>query len=165
MRAFSLIETIIYLALFGILMGGAVVSAANLFESQSRSHTTSVIEDEGNFLIGKINWALYGAEAVTSPPLGSSGTTLTITKWDTAVGNPLVINQNGTNLTLSRAGGTAVVLNNSNVAISNLSFQHIAGSGDGVQPEGLKTSFTLTALTPNGMVVSRSFTSTNYVRK
>ena len=62
MKGFTLIETIVYLALFSILMGGAIVAAFNIFESAGRQQTHTMLQEEGNFLIAKINEAVYWCE-------------------------------------------------------------------------------------------------------
>lgn len=162
--AFTLIETIIYLGLFGILMGGAVVAAYNLFESSSRGQTHALVQEESDFLIAKINWVLSGTKSVTTPPAGVPGSSLTVAKWDTALGDPMVVALSGTDITLSRGGNPAVVLNNSNVRITSLVFTHTLASGDGLNPESVNTTLTLTALTPTGQPVTRTVGSTVYLR-
>lgn len=164
---FTLIETIIYLALFGILIGGAVVASANLFESSGRAGTIAMLQEEGDFIEGKIDWVLYGAQAVTAPSSGVSCTTtctLTTIKWDASGGNPFTVALTGSNLTLARSGGTPAILNNTNTLVTAFSVNHVAASGDGVNPEGVVVAFTLSASTPNGMTITRDFSTTNYIR-
>ena len=66
-NGFTLIETIVYLALFSIMMGGAIVALFNLFESSGRELTHIMLQEEGNFIIAKINWAISGAQSVNQP--------------------------------------------------------------------------------------------------
>lgn len=165
---FTLIETIIYLALFGILIGGAVVASANLFESSGRAGTIAMLQEEGDFIDAKIDWVLYGAQAVTAPASGvdcTSPCTLTAVKWDASSGNPFVMALTGSDLTLARSGGTPAILNNTNTLVTAFSVNHIAASGDGSNPEGVVVSFTLSAATPNGMTITRDFSTTNYIRR
>lgn len=165
-RAFTLIETIMYLALFSLLMGGAVITAYNLFESSSRAHSIAVLQEEGDYLMGKIGWVLYGAEAITTPAAGGAGTTLTVAKWVAPVGeNPYVLALSGTDITLARGSAAAQVLNNDDVWLSGLTFTHTLSSGDGINPESLRTAFTLSIRTPNGAVISRTFSGISYIRQ
>jgi type II secretory pathway pseudopilin PulG len=163
-RAFTLIEAVIYLALFGILIGGAVVAAYNMFESVGRGQTRAMMQEESEYLSGKIRWALSGAQAVTQPtasPLGTIGTLLTVVKWDTSVGNPITLFLSGTDLRLSTSSNPYdVILNNSNVRISNVQFLHMQASGDGINPETIAYSFTITVLTPNGMTLREDIATT-----
>lgn len=162
--AFTLIETIIYLGLFGILMGGAVVAAYNLFEASHRAQTHALVQAESDFLIAKVQWVLSGVRSVTTPAAGTPGSTLTVAKWDTSLGDPMRIALSGTNMTLQRGTGPEVVLNNSNVRITSLVFTHTSATGDGLNPESVNARITLTAQAPTGSPVTRTVETTMYIR-
>ena len=163
-RGFTLIEALVYIGLFSLLIGGAVVGAFGIFEAVERGGTITMLQDESDFLISKTEWALSGAQAVTAPALGSSGNSLSVVKYDTSFGNPLVVSLSGANLTLSRAGGTPALLNNTNVQVMSVVFTHAAAAGNGLAPESVQTVLTLAARTPAGSVVTRTATSTVYLR-
>lgn len=170
MRAFTLIETIIYIALLAVLMGGIVATAWNLFESNARARTVAVVQEEGDYLMGKVQWALYGAKAVTVPQATLSGNALTVVKWDTSAGNPIQICLAGTSVRMATTTGVncisdGVVLNNADVQISNMLFTHATSSGDGINPESVSTSFDVSGITPQGSRVFRTFTSIVYLRQ
>lgn len=164
-RGFTLIEALVYLALFAILMGGAVVAAYNLFEAAERDGTRVMLQEEGDFLLAKIDWALSGAQSVTAPAAGSVGNALTVAKWDTSLGSPMVVAKNGTNLTLTKGSGAAVILNNTNVQVTDVVFNHVKGSGDGTNPDSVEAVLTVAARTPNGFLLTRVATSTVYLRR
>jgi type II secretory pathway pseudopilin PulG len=164
-RGFTLIEALVYLALFTILMGGAVAAAYNIFEAAERGGTRTMLQEETDFLIAKVNWALSGAEAVTAPGTGTTGGALTVVKWDTSIGNPVVITRNGTNLTMTKAGGSEIILNNTNVEVRDIQFTHTEGSGDGVNPESVTAVLLLSARTDTGAVLLRQATTTVYLRQ
>lgn len=159
---FTLIEVLVYLALFAILIGGAVAAAYNVVEGSGRSQTRAMLQEEGDFLTAKISWALSGAQAINSPPADTPGSILSVTKWDAGIGT-VTITLAGADLTLSRAGNPAQILNNSNIQISNLNFTHTFTGG--INPESLAADFTLSARTPNGITISQDFSTTNYLRK
>lgn len=167
-RGVTLIETMVYLALFALIIGGAVLSAYQIFESSGRSRTRSMLTEEGNFLSGKMLWALSGARTVDAPVVPAAGVpctqsnTLSVTKWDTAIG-VLVFAQSGGDLTLARGGGGAAAINNSNVAISALSFKHCYQGG--LAPESVEVAFTLSARTPSGTIISQDFSTGASLRK
>lgn len=164
-RGFTLIEVIIYITIFGILFGGAVLSSYNMFESNERNITKSMLEGEGEFILGKISWATSGINSITSPAINDSSNSLTVSKIDPSVKNPLVITLVGNAITLRRGADPDQILNNSNTNITNLLFTHTYDTGNGQKPESIIASFTLSALTPNGMSVSQDFTDTIYIRK
>jgi len=156
-NGFTLIETLIYLALFGIIMGGVAAAAYGIVEAGGRSQTRVSLQEEGDFLLAKINWSLTGASSMSiqaSPP------SLMVSKYN-FTSNPLVFNFAGTALSLKEGSGVAQNLNSDNAAISSLIFQDIPSSG--AKPEGIKTTFTLQAKTPNGQIVTQDFEHTQYL--
>jgi len=170
MQGTTLIEALVYLALFSILMGGSVAAAYGMFESSDRNQTKILLQQEGDFLIAKINWVLSGVQAINLPPVGSAGSILSVNKAigvDLATGQPIIISVgvslSGTDINLSRAGNPGQPLNNSLVRVSNLIFIH--NFGGGADPESLQASFTLSAKAPNGMDVKQDFATTKYLRK
>src|SRR5213078_842008 len=75
-KGFTLIETLVYLALFAIMIGGIVAASYLLFESSNRNQTKAMMQEEKNFILGKINYALSGAKSASV-----FGTSLTVTKY------------------------------------------------------------------------------------
>jgi type II secretory pathway pseudopilin PulG len=160
---FTLIETIIYIALFSILIGGVGVSVYSIIESSGRNNMKALIQTEGDFLVAKINWSLSGARLVNEPAVGVVSQTLSVTKWDSSIGT-VVITISGEDITIKRGSGPAIVLNNEDVNISDLSFVHEYEGG--TNPENIKATFKLSARTANGQVIPpQTFATTNYLRK
>lgn len=135
-RGFTLLETLIYIALFGLLMSGAIVGVYNLLEGGARTTDAAAIQEEGTFLSRKISWALSGASAVA---IGGGGSTLSITRPDLGVQSPLLIAGASNAVTISRGGSVAVQLTNDRFAVTALTFVHTAASGG--RPASVATSF------------------------
>src|SRR3989344_6349600 len=57
-RGFTLLETIIYIALFSIIMGGTLVAVFNILEGGGNINTKNTAQDESTFVMRKIGWAL-----------------------------------------------------------------------------------------------------------
>lgn len=155
---FTLIEAVVYLGLFAILMGGMVTAAYSVFESSDHDQTKIMIQEEGDFLVAKINWALSGGKEAYSP----QPWILSVNKYD---GLNVVIStldncsgDSTSNIFLKR-GADCFQLNNSNVQVSNLVFIHNS------DPENIKAVFTLNARTLNGMTVSQDFFTTKFLRR
>ena len=116
-EGFTLIETVIYIALFAFIMTGALVSIYGILGSSARNQTKAMVQEEGSFLLGKIDWALSGVETINLPD-DSDGDgieldlTLSVKKFDTSPENPIVITLSGGDFTISRGGGAAQTLNN-----------------------------------------------------
>jgi type II secretory pathway pseudopilin PulG len=149
--AFTLVETLVYIALFGILVGGFVVSAYNLFESNDRNQTKAMLQQEKEFVIGKINWALGSAKTVTV----STPDSLTVTNYDNST---IVL---GLIDDAFAVGGASTT--NSNVIVSNLVFIHTYAGG--TNPDSVEAGFTISALTPDGKTVTQAASTTRYIRK
>ncbi len=156
---------IIYLALFSILIGGAVVAVYSVFESGDRNQTHAMLQEEGNFIVAKINWALTGVESVSAPAVNATGAELKLTKWDGTVGDVVMLLTPDGDLTLERGGNPAEILNNTNVEILPLTLKFTRFYEGGTNPEGVSASFTISALAPNGAVLSQEFSTTKYLRR
>ena len=141
---FTLIETIIYIALLGLIMTGALLSAYNLIVSTQSGTAKTVVEEEGSFVERKIDWALAGAASVTAPHTYE----LAITKYD---GTTVDIKLASTTIMMQENAGAFAPITTSNVKVTNLQFQ-IVGSN----PAGVMATTTM-----NGL----SFVSTRYIRK
>ena len=154
-KGFTLIETLVYLALFALIIGGMVVAAYALFESSDRNQTKAMLQEEKAYLMGKIEWALSDVKVVSVPTASASGPTLTLTKYD---GTTVTVTSSGTKVLFN-----TTVLNNTNTTISNLVFIHTYGGT--INPESLEVGFTITAKTPTGADISQRASTTIYFRK
>lgn len=159
-RGFTLIETLVYLALFTLIIGGFVAAAYMLFETSDRNQTKAMMQEEANFLVGKLNWVMSGMQSVTTPLIvapatTASDSTLIVTKYD---GSAFTVFRSGADMQLN--GET---LNNSNVTISKLVFIHTYAGG--ANPESIEAGFTISAKTPTGSTISEIASTTRYIRK
>ena len=129
-------ETMIYIALFGIILSGAVVGTYNLLEGSSKNIMSTGIQEEGTFINRKISWALSGATSVSVSP---DGTILTIVRPDLGAQSPLIIS--GTGLVINVARGTAVALelNSDRFKITNVNFIYMASVNG--RPPSVSTNF------------------------
>jgi type II secretory pathway pseudopilin PulG len=168
---FTLIETLVYLALFALIMVGLIGSAYNIFEGNNRTQTKTTLQEEGDFLLAKINWVLIGlnpVNGIVGPVLGGSGLTLEVNKTDPLIINPVCLTLTSGKVQIKKDGSICSItsgyidLNNSNTTVSALSFDH-QGSASG--PEWVAASFTLNTKTPEGHTYSQDFTTTKYLRK
>ncbi len=154
---FTLIETLIYLALFGMIFSGVIVCVFNILESSGRNQAKVMLQEDGNFIAAKINWALSQAQNITIP---TAGDLQLATASGTLEFKPEVGVQN---LLLLRNSNPGLKLNNSNEKVPVLFFVKIEASGD--RPAGVNYGFTLTTLSSNGALLSDDFSSTVYLRK
>lgn len=148
-HGFTIIELLVYLGLFAILIGGAMVGVYQIVESTNRNQAFVTIEQEGNFLQQKIKWSLNGATDILLPAPASIGPNMSVTSPDSSKSLSF---SDGT-LSLSQNGQPAVPLNSQNIKVENLTFENLAG-------QGVKAEFDLRSLGQ-----ARHFSTVNYLRK
>jgi archaellum component FlaF (FlaF/FlaG flagellin family) len=156
MRGFTLIETIVYLALFTMIIGGFVSASYSLSENAGRNQTKAMLQDEEDFIVGKILSSLESANAISLPGSSSSGSALNFTTY---AGGSVTVSLSGSNVIWN---GGVMPLNNANVSLTQLTFTH---TGSGTNPESVQVDITANAKTPNGMTITESLSATHYIRK
>lgn len=156
---FTLIETLLYIALFAIVIGGGMVATYQIIQATDANRNQIILQEEANFIFRKIEWALTGATGICS----SSGSSLTVTKIIPVscliTANLLVFDLNGSNIRLTRGNALPTTLNSSNILSSNLAFTVSGGI-----PNGVTTKFTLITV-QNGRAASQDFSFTKYLRQ
>lgn len=155
-RGFTLIETMIYIALLALLMGSAVVAAFFIIDSSAHDKGRVTATLEAEFLMRKIDWVLTGLDLsspVNVPAPGASGPNLSVNK-NGFPSNPLVVDASFKRARLAQAGGAPAELTADRVAVTNLKFWHIAALPP--RPAAIVTSFTIDG---------RDFQMTKYVKR
>lgn len=164
LRGFTLIETIIYAGLISFILSIAVLGTIMFVETKDRVAARIEVEEEASFLLGKITWALENAASVTVPAVGASSSTLAVNRLNFSQ-NPIVFDVASDTMRISYAGGLATPLSSSNVKITSLIFQHIAGSAS--NDESVKATLTVEFLpktTPSLYSASTSLETTIALR-
>ncbi len=159
-KGFTLIETIIYIGLFGVIIGGGLVAAYQIIQATDGAQNHVILQEEANFLLRKIDWAITGATETTD--VGRLFSSLGIAKPISGILTQLTFALDDSNLTLKRDSAPAVVLNSSSIAVSGLNFIKIAGLGG--KPDSISVSFTLTTV-QHGRSASQLFSFVKYLRQ
>lgn len=136
----TLIETLIYSALMALTIGAVVYAVTTIVITSDELNEFISAEEEANFIIKKMEWALTGYEAINSPASGSSAESISINKYGYA-SNPIVFDLNSGSIRIKKGAGDPVILNSSRVTINSLSFTHIAAVGAG--PDGVRVEMDL----------------------
>jgi prepilin-type N-terminal cleavage/methylation domain-containing protein len=171
-QGFTLIEMVIYIALFSLIMSGAIVSIYGILGSSSRNATKAMIQEEGSFLLGKVDWILTNAQDAS---VSADGLTLTTTDYDGKV-MKLSVSSDGENMSIDEdvVDGIykGISLNNSNVFITCNPlpsapgcFAYTEGSSDGIDPTSVSADFTLHTKTSEGSPYSQAFSTIRFLRK
>lgn len=194
-RGFTLVETMIYIALFAFIILGALVSIYGILGASTRNQTKAMVQEEGSFLLGKMDWVLSGTKNAS---VSTDGLTLTAVRYDGTTMTIKVSMPDG-NTTIDRGSGEKE-LNNSNVSIvpvcsdgedndgdtladfpddpdcatandndeTNVTsglFTYTAGSGDGINPKSVAVKFSVKSRTSEGLPYSQEFSTIKYIRQ
>ncbi len=157
-RGFTLIETLIYLALYTVISFGMLAAAYSVLESGARNETSAMVEEEGDYLTAKIDAVLTNAAAIRLPV--NSGGTLAVTESD---GSNIVIKNDASGMSLQEGNTAFQTLNNTNVTVADLVFVHMRTIDNGIGTDSVSASFTLFAATSDGHVLSRDFATLKYL--
>ncbi|MEK7546797.1 MAG: hypothetical protein AAB536_01305 [Patescibacteria group bacterium] len=141
---FTLIETLLYSALFSMVIGFSIIIFYQVLSSESQNRARREVETEADFLMRKITWALSSAQSVSQPAVGATSSVLTLNKYGFSQ-NPLTFDAYSGTARLSRAAGTPVSLTNGSVTVSQLLFSHFPPSGS--QTEAVRISISIVAST------------------
>lgn len=120
----TLIETVIYIALLGLIMTGALTAAYNLVGAASQNSGSTAVAEEGSFVARKISWAL--ADLSSEPVVSGVGCAqkLSVTKEGYGY-NPVEFRRNAASSSVEmREGGAGVwvPLTTRNVSATCLQF-------------------------------------------
>ena len=132
---FTLVETIIYVALLSIVTSFVMVVFYQLIGSNDQHRNRMEVDSEANFMMQKMVWAIIGASAINSPAINSTGTSLSIDKFNYGQ-NPIVFDLNSRNLRISKASSTGALLGSPRVFVDTIIFEHVGAVQSA--PEGVR---------------------------
>ncbi len=146
---FTLMETLVYIALFSLIMTGGFVTAFQLIQGNDALVERTTAGEEGNFIIKKMEWVLSGISNnpadIASPGANhvATSTILSIKKWHNGVKIPLTIEYNASKgvILIQENLNPPLPLSTSNVKVNNLEFSYISSNGN--TPLGISVRFTL----------------------
>jgi Tfp pilus assembly protein PilW len=140
-KGISLVETIVYVAIFSIIIVGLAQFSATL--SSTRLHMQGVLEvnDQGSQAIKLITQTLRNGSSVNSPTIGSSGSSLSVVT-NIPTTSPTVFSISSGVLYITEGAGSPVALTNNKVTVSNLIFSNFSRAST---PGIIKVSLTITS--------------------
>jgi len=133
---FTLIEVLLYISFFVLIVGALLGVAYQTIGATQQINKKILVQQESDFVLRKIDWALSGASAVSTGPKPSD---MAVTRFFAP--NSIVFSQNGNFIDINSGTGT-VDLNSQNVLVSNVVFTETQVSPN---PPEIQTNFTLSA--------------------
>ena len=156
---FTLFETMIYVALFGILVGTAVLSSFEIISSIDRSRKEALLEIEGNFLLQKVAWALSQSTSVHAAAYGATSTSLLVHVLYPTL-DTFLFTADSSSLLFSKVGTRPEPLTSGDSRVVDVSFLY-----SGTTTEYVTTYFILESNSSDGEVLRAKFSGTNYLNK
>jgi len=128
MRGFTLIEALIYTALFSFIIGGAILAVYSILDGSARTDTALTRDAEARFVLQKIAWALNSKTTLIAPADDSSGDSLSLVKTISGTPTTISININNGRVYLTRNAGPAVPLTSERISVDSLLFHNRASA-------------------------------------
>lgn len=143
---FTLIELLLYVSIASIMFLSISVFLASFLESRIKNQTIAEVEQQGLQVIQSIGQIARNAEAINSPSVGTSASTVS---FDVVTGanDPTIFDLSSGAIRITEGAGSAVSLTNSRVTASNLTFYNLSRTGT---PGIIRIQFTLTHANPEG---------------
>lgn len=126
-KGLTLIEILVYTAIFIMVVGSIALFASNLQSSRIRAQIILEVNDQGTSIVRSITQAIRNGSAINSPTTGSSDASLSIANIDPAI-NPIIFSQIGDVLYVTEGVASPVALSNNKVKVSNLVFNNLSRS-------------------------------------
>lgn len=155
---FTLLEVMVYLALAAIFLGGILSCAYALTVSAGIEQTKILLQSEAQFLTGKFDWAVLGAQNFST---SDDGQILTIVKYNQS--QPIIFSAENGHVALAVNGNAPAGLNADPVKVDSLMFRDVPATD--TQPEGVAISFTLKTQDNRGHTINQNFTFTEYLKQ
>lgn len=114
-RGFTLLEVIIYCALFSILLTSSVVSLYALMSSSEKTTKDTKVIAEAVFINQKLDWLLFSATDV----IQINNTTLQISRPDLGSSSPIIFSEINNSLYIARGAGVPERLTGTQFFISS----------------------------------------------
>jgi len=162
-RGFTLVETLIYVAIFSMLMGAIFSFIGTLHTSRTHNQLILEVNDQGSRITRVITSAIHNASAINSPNVSSTATILSLEMASSTI-NPTVFSVGGDGtLYITEGSQDAVPLTNNKVSISNLVFENYSKP---VTPGIIKFSFLIGNMaTTSSDLYSNNFFGSGSIRR
>lgn len=125
----SLIETVLYVALFSILIFSLSAFLVQLvYQTQIKQRSISEVEQQGQRVMRLITQAARNSTAIVTPTFGSTGASLSVGVPD-ATNSPTLFSVSNGTIQITEGAVDAIDLTSSRVTASGFTIQNVSSSG------------------------------------
>jgi type II secretory pathway pseudopilin PulG len=160
-KAFTLLEIVIFLAIFSIIIVAFLVIFVSLVNLQSNQSAVAEVNQESQFLLNQIQYNVASARLIDMT-LDSAAGMLTLREFASSL-DPTYITLSGGVAYLQQGSGSQLQsLTSNKVVVSNLLFTrhfNLNGSSTPFGTDSVSFSFTMSATSTNNQAYSQTFRS------
>lgn len=143
---FTLIELLLYIAMTSIIILVVSNFIGVSMQARIKNQTIAEVENQGQQIMTAITQSIRNANAITSPTVGTSASSLTLSFID-AGKNPTIFDLSGGKARVTEGAGSNINLNSSKTNISSLTFENVSYAST---PGIIKVVFTVNYVNPSG---------------
>lgn len=148
---FTFIELLMYIAVVGILLTMVISLFFALARARTKAQSVVEVEQQGYTAMTLMTQTIRNAQGIIAPSPGATSSTTALSTY-TASTSPTLFSLASSTLYSTEGSSSPIALTNTQVAVSNLSFQNLAASST---HGSIKIQFTLSH-------ASSSRSETNY---
>lgn len=145
-QGFTLIELLLYVSIASGILLITSVFLSLLLESRIKNQTIAEVEQQGLLVLQVITQTARNSETITLPAVGVSTSSLTLNVIN-VVNDPTIFDADAGTIRIKEGVAPVIVLTNSRVIASALTFQNLSRSGT---PGTVRIQFSLTHTNPEG---------------
>jgi type II secretory pathway pseudopilin PulG len=139
---FTLVELLLYIGISSAILLVVSMFMATLLESQIKNQTIAEVNQQGIQVMQIMTQAIRNSNSISSPTIGVSGTSLSITT-NLSSTTPTSFDLVSGTIRIKEGANSVVALTNSKVLASNIIFSNLSRTGT---PGVVKISFDLSAV-------------------
>lgn len=140
-NAFTLLETLLYFALVGIIMVSIATFLSAIIATESKNEAIFEVDQQAQFAIQRMVDTIRNAESINSPALGTNNSSISL-QMAAAGNNPTILSANGTSIEITEGSSAAVPLTTDAVDVTGLTFYNATDAGS-PEAEVVRIEFTL----------------------
>lgn len=152
-RGFTLIETLLYMAIISIVVSTFVFYGINIIQSGAKSSHQEEANSAARNISQKIKYEIRNASGINSV----SANLISLSETDSAI-DPTIISYSNGGLTIKRGSGPAIALNPSSTNITSLAFADYSSLDNNTK--NIQFIFTIECIYPSIGNIKESMTVT-----
>ncbi len=126
-KAFTLIETIVYISIVGVIIVAASTLAINVFQSYEKNSNYQNIQNNSRFILNRITDEIESAEAINlADSIFDQDNGKLSLQTNSAQTNPTIFQIESGILTIKQGTAESIPLTNTDITISQLNFQNLS---------------------------------------